>query len=195
MKRVAIFIIVIMSGNFYSQAADDPAKTILLNEIKKHPHIEAEDLYKFIHQASFGSEHAVKDTAAARKWMENEIAGLEYDIKDSIFNVLSIDSNIVRINLRPYLEKGYNTEELLNAFIRTANSYKGSEESFNNYRKAAEELITEGYFTIPLKAMQDLFNDLAEKGFPAIHHSEKYEKEYKPAYRVIDIRYLNSIPR
>jgi hypothetical protein len=27
---------------------------------------------------------------------------------------------------------------------------------------------------------------LAEKGYPAIHHSEAYVEAYKPAYRVVD---------
>jgi hypothetical protein len=64
-------------------------KELLLAEIKRHPHLKVEDIYKFIHQALFGSEHAVKDTIAVRKWMENEISNLDYSINDELINQLS----------------------------------------------------------------------------------------------------------
>ena len=38
--------------------------------------------------------------------------------------------------------------------------------------------------------MDSFFEELSNKGFPAVHHSKEYESEYKPAYRVIDLQYL-----
>ena len=165
-------------------------KKLLLAEIERHPHSNVEDIYKFIHQAAFGSEHAVKDTVAVRKWMENEIANLDSSINDELINQLSPDGKLVRINLRPFLKKGYDPDLLLDAFIKTANNYKGSAESFKSYWKAASDLADAKIFTFTSEEMNNFFEEQSKKQFPAVHHSEEYEAEYKPAYRVINRKCL-----
>lgn len=120
-----LFLIVLPSSNSFAQEKSKYSiKKLLLEEIERHPNSGAEDVYKFIHQAAFGSEHAVKDTVAVRKWMENEIASLDYSITDQLVDHLSPDGKLVRINLRPFLKKGYDPKILSDAFIKTANNYK-----------------------------------------------------------------------
>jgi hypothetical protein len=165
-------------------------KKLLLGEIEKHPHSIVEDIYKFIHQASFGSEHAVKDTQAVRKWMENEIANLNYSITDELIDHLSPDGKLVRINLRPFLKKGYDPNLLLDAFIKTANNYIGSTKNFKSFWKAAKELAKTKKYSFTEDETNNFFDVKSKKGFPAIHHSTEYEAEYKPAYRVVDLQYL-----
>ncbi|MFH1195449.1 MAG: hypothetical protein V1720_07030 [bacterium] len=170
-------------------------KEILLKELDKHLHLRVDDVYKFIHQASFGSEHAVKDTSGVRKWMDREIAGLDYSINDELIDTLSSDGRIVRINLRPYLKAGYNPEILLTAFIETANNFRGSIETFKSYWAVAEELASEGKYLFDKEGMIKLFDEMSEFGFPAVHHSEEYADEYKPAYRVVDITYMEILTK
>ncbi len=50
----------------------DPIEVHLL----RYPLMGAEDLYKLVHQAVFGSEHAVPDPTTARRWLEEELAAL-----------------------------------------------------------------------------------------------------------------------
>ena len=165
-------------------------KELLLAEIQRHPNSKVEDIYKFIHQASFGSEHAVKDTSAVRKWMENEIASLDYSGNDKIIDYLSADKKLARVNLRPYLSKGFDPNLLLDAFIKTANNYKGSVEDFNSFWKAAEKLAKDDKFKFKAKELNTFFEEQSKNGFPAVHHSKEYEAEYKPAYRVVDLQYM-----
>jgi hypothetical protein len=165
-------------------------REILLGEIERHPLSKVEDIYKFVHQASFGSEHAVKDTIAVRKWMENEITDLDFSVNDELINQLSPNGELVRVNLRPYLKKGFNSDDLLNAFVETANNYKGSAEDFNLFWREAEKLAEENKFKFTAAELNTFFEDQAKKGYPAVHHSEEYEAEYKPAYRVVDLQYI-----
>jgi hypothetical protein len=191
-----LFPILLLSSNSLAQEKSKSSiKKLLLEEIKKHPNSRVEDIYKFIHQASFGSEHAVKDKQAVRKWMENEIANLDSSNHDELMDHLSQDGKLVRINLRPFLKKGYDPNLLLNAFIRTANNYKGSVENFKSYWKAAKELAKTKKFTFTAEEMSSFFEEQSKKGFPAVHHSTEYEAEYKPAYRVIDLQYFPSLNR
>jgi hypothetical protein len=170
-------------------------KDILMREAKIHPQMEVQDLYKFIHQASFGSEHAVKDTASVREWMDNELKTMDLNIEDELITFLSPDSSIVRVNLRPYVNKGYSPEKLLDAFIKTANTYKGSKDTFMLYRKKARELAEEGVFNFTAEQMDKFFDDLSARGLPAVHHSDTYERLYKPAYRVVERKYVEEIIR
>ena len=183
-----LFLILVHFSVNYSQGIS--CKELLLAEIVRHPHSQVEDIYKFIHQAAFGSEHAVKDTVVVRKWMENEIANLDSSNHDELINHLSSDGKLVRVNLRPFLKKGYDPNLLLDAFIKTANNYKGSAENFKSYWKAAAELADAKKFTFTAEEMNSFFEEQSKKGFPTVHHSKEYEGEYKPAYRVIDLQYL-----
>jgi len=163
---------------------------ILLSEVGRHPLMEINDLYKFIHQAAFGSEHAVRDTAFVRKWMENEVKELDYSYIDSLMDILSPNGQMVRINLRPWLLKGYDTEILLAAFIHTANSQITSGENFREYWDCARQMVKNNTFRFSLSEFNEFYKQREKEGFPAIHHSAKYEELYKPAYRVIDLEFL-----
>ncbi len=166
-------------------------KDIILKEIIKYPAMETRDIYKFIHQAAMGSEHAVKDTAAVRKWMENEIANLDWNHTEALIDTLSHDGNIVRVNLRPYLKDGYDPEKLLKAFINTANEYKSNKGTLEKYIEIVLEMIDNGEIIFPAVEAKKYFVEQKLKGFPAVHHSKKYEDLYSPAYRVVDVKYIS----
>jgi hypothetical protein len=73
-----------------------------------------------------GSEHAVTNEAAARDWLEREIAGLGPGPEEPLIDVIACDGRIARVHLRPFLAGGGDPEALLRAFVRTANEHHGS---------------------------------------------------------------------
>jgi len=168
-------------------------KEILQKEIQKYPKMEIQDIYKFIHQAAMGSEHAVKDTTAVREWMKNEIAGLKFDRLENLIDTISPGGKIVRINLRPYLKAGYDTEKLLNSFIKTANEFKGSTKNLKKYIKAVLQLINDGRINFQKEEAKKFFDEMKIKKYPAVHHSKKYEEKYSPAYRVVAGEFIPAI--
>jgi hypothetical protein len=182
---VVLFLCAFVNSNAQDSGEIFTMKEILQKEIRKHPEMEIQDIYKFIHQAAMGSEHAVKDTTAVREWMENEIAGLKFDRLENLVDTISPGGKIVRINLRPYLKAGYDTEKLLNSFIKTANEFKGSIIILEKYIQAVLELIEDGRINLQKEEAEKFFEEMKIKKYPAAHHSKIYEEEYSPAYRVI----------
>ncbi len=187
---IFIGLIALMKINAQEEKNMFDLKIIIKNEIKKHPQMEIQDVYKLVYQAEMGSEHAVTDSASARKWMENEIANLKWNYEEELVDTISPGGKIVRVNLRPYLKAGYNSDALLNEFINTANIYKGKKENLESDFKYILKLIDDGELSFSKKEAEKLFYEMKKKNFPAVHHSKKYEELYSPAYRVVAGKYI-----
>ncbi len=179
-----------MFSNINAQNTETTIEDLIKNQFALYPKMEARDLYKFLHQAAMGSEHAVQDTNAVKTWMKREVAGLDTTITNELIEQLSPDGDLVRINLRPYLEKGENPDELLKAFILTANKFSGSIDTLTAYLNTAKKMIARKDIPVDETIFASLTGELEKSGFPAIHHSLTYEKLYKPAYRVVNRKYL-----
>ena len=192
MKSILLFIYgsMFLFSNINAQNTETTIEDLIKNQFALYPKTEARDLYKFLHQAAMGSEHAVQDTNAVKTWMKREVAGLDTTITNELIEQLSPDGNLVRINLRPYLEKGENPDELLKAFILTANKFSGSIDTLTAYLNTAKKMIARKDIPVDETIFASLTGELEKSGFPAIHHSLTYEKLYKPAYRVVNRKYL-----
>lgn len=194
LKKTVLFTMLlffILTVNLYAVNNQPSIDSILTKEIERHPKSTPRDIYKFLYQAAFGSAHAVNDTSMVKNWMKREIAGMDYSVHDELIDTLSPEGSIVRVNLRPYIKKGYDTEILLDAFIKTANNHKGAMNTFQEYWEAAEKLTVLGKFQFGLSELNNFYEKMKAENFPAVHHSETYKKAYKPAYRVIDTRFLS----
>jgi len=154
--------------------------------------MEVQDLYKLIHQASMGSEHAVQDLDVTRAFLEREVNELTDGPEEPIKDIISADGRIARINLRPYLASNASLSKLLDAFIRTANEFEGSILKLKHYCYYAERLAGEGSFAFSRTAIRTFFDQMEVQGFPAVHHSASYATAYQPAYRVVLYEFLNN---
>lgn len=192
MKSLILFIYgsMFLLSNINAQSTETTIEDLIKNQFALYPKMEARDLYKFLHQAAMGSEHAVKDTNAVKSWLTKEVAELDTTVTNNLIEQLSPDGNLVRINLRPFIKAGDNPAELLNAFISTANKFSGSTNTLAEYIVDAKKMIARKEIPIDENIFSSLTEELERNGFPAIHHSLTYEKLYKPAYRVVDRKYL-----
>jgi len=160
-------------------------QTILLTHAKRYSKWEVKDLYKLIHQAAMGSEHAITDEAGARNWLYQEIAHLKNGVDEPLIDPISPDQQIVRVHLRPFLSHQLQPEQLLQAFIGTARTVRQSREKLIEYASIAIQLAREGKIQFEESQAAEYFEKMRAIHFPAIHHSDKYERNYHPAYRVI----------
>lgn len=165
-------------------------RDIIADQQERYPLMELQDLYKLIHQASLGSEHAVRDTAAARRWLTDELANLANGPNDPTLDPLTPDSALVRVHLRPYLAVGGSPDQLLDAFVKTANSYPGSKDRMRKLWSVGVEMANAGHLPFSVVSMKQYFDEMAASGFPAAHHSAIYTETYRPAYRVVAARFL-----
>ncbi len=170
-----------------------PIQTIITNHVERYPEMEPADLYKLLHQAAFGSEHAIKDTASAQAWLTAERIEMGVGPEEPRVDPLTPDSSLVRVHLRPFFDSGGDERSLLLAFIGTADAFAGSQDSLRRYWSVARTMLAEGRLPFDGVEMDTLFARMEAASFPAVHHSIAFVTTYRPAYRVVARRLLPSL--
>lgn len=150
--------------------------------------IRIDDAYKWTYQATRGGEHAVPDTESARKWLVNEWNGLSDKKSEPIWQPLCPDGDIGRLNLRPFKERNGDKEELLDAFLNSSRDYHSDGANFlAAWNELGKRLKMNSAGNLDHKSWLDLDARMKVKNYPAIHHSDAYNKANAPAYRIITI--------
>jgi hypothetical protein len=173
-----------------SPSEENAFRQILAQHATRYPRLQVQDLYKLVYQGALGSEHAVADASQARAWLEREVDGLADGPQEPVFEPISADGQVVRVNLRPYVAGGGNLEALLEGFLRTAREYKGTIAQLKRYWSYAGRMAQAGALVLPVNELKSFFDEMQARGFPAVHHSQEYRRAYRPAYRVVVRKYL-----
>jgi hypothetical protein len=184
--------VVLFAVSRAGEGSDEEAVARLVAaHVQRYPRMEVQDLYKLLHQAALGSGHAVRDEAAARERLAHEIAALGPGPADPLLDPLSTDGRLARVHLRPYLEAGRDPARLLEAFVRTANSYRGTVDALEHHWQVATRMAAAGLLPFPAEELAAFFEAQAARSHPAVHHSASYREAHAPAYRVVAIEYLD----
>jgi hypothetical protein len=162
----------------------DNWELLIRDHLARYPLMEPVDLYKLLHQAALGSEHAVRDTAGVREWLDQELATMGPGPAEPLVDSLRADGRIVRVHLRPFAAAGGDPEALLRAFIATG-SIRGDPDDLRRAGEVAVRLARENALPWADTTISALFAGLAAQGYPAVHHSETFMEHYRPAYRVV----------
>lgn len=198
-------------------------QALIEDHLRRYPGLEVADLYKLLHQATEGSEHAVRDRASAAAWLDREIRtlGPGPESAEPMIDTLGRGGRYARIHLRPFLAAGGDPARLLEAFLATAGdgaarhgtldptpisaerphadstlSDAASNSSHAELRIALGALAlaaASGRLPWPREDVAAFIDDRIAEGFPAVHHSETYRQIYRPAYRVVAARYTPAL--
>ncbi len=168
-------------------------QNLVLAHVQRYPKMQIEDVYKLLHQATMGSEHAVKNRQSAFDWMQREIANLSPGAKETLVDTLGENGRFARIHLRPYLLQGYDPGKLVEVFLETANRAKPDEWQLSLALSTVQKMAGDGSVPWRPAALDSAFRRLTDRHFPAVHHSEEYRRQYKPAYRVVLIELLGKL--
>jgi hypothetical protein len=158
--------------------------------IARYPNLELIDLYKLLHQSALGASH----TSAADDILEKEF-NLEWDNLTGVhvepaIDPISPDGKIARIHLRSYLSQDYSKDDLLMAFIRTANAHNGSQEKLKKFCNCLRDLSKAKQLPFNPEDTEAFLNDVENKDYPTLRHSNIFKKEYEPSYRIVHLDYL-----
>jgi hypothetical protein len=104
-------------------------RTLLLDHAHRYPFWELSDLYKLLHQAALGAEHALTNEAHVWEWLVRELADLEPD------------GTLVLVHLRPFAHLGLDPKLLLTAFFTEREA-----QNFPAYRVVARRLLPKEFF-------------------------------------------------
>jgi hypothetical protein len=167
-------------------------RALLLDHAHRYPAWELTDLYKLLHQAAMGAEHALTNESGVREWLVRELAELSPDagIAEPLLDPLSPDGQLVRMHLRPFVCRGLEPEPLLHAFFRTARERTPAPEQLMASAEVAVQLAHEKLLPFDADALTTFFTERQAQGFPAYHHSAAFRQHYQPAYRVVARAFL-----
>lgn len=149
-----------------------------------------EDAYKYLYQATRGGEHAVPSREAAKKWLDNEWQALGAPImNEPAWEPLCPDDSIGRLNLRPFKDTSGKADDLLNAFLASAIEYKSEPSTFTDaWAEFGKRLKKQGFDRLTHKEWKRLDGEMKKKKYPAIHHTNDYNKANRPAYRILTLK-------
>jgi hypothetical protein len=163
---------------------------VLVAHAVRYPLWGLDDLYKLVHQASMGSEHALTEETKARSFLLHELAAMGPGSDEPLLDPISGAGAIVRVHLRPFASLGLDPEVLAQAFVRTAREYHGTPDRVEAGLEDAAHLGRERRLSFGESDVRLLLLRMKDAGFPAAHHSAAFRSHYKPAYRVVARAFL-----
>lgn len=154
----------------------------------QYPWATLQDVYKTCYQDYFGAEHLMSDTAAARQYLQRELA----ECRNTDMSLMpkreptGFRHRFSRINLSCIVEGELTEKQLLALFFDAA----GKENAYGDAWAEEWQKIER----IALKVCPDWANEplqaelrLAAEGNHAVRHSEAFRKAYHPHYRIVRV--------
>lgn len=174
---------------------DPPAITsVIVDQSQRYPQMQVRDWYKLLHQAAMGNAHLGADSSAIYNYLLHEWNALDRSRpNEAIVEYISPDSQMVRLNLRPYKEAGGTPPDVYRMMAVSWATFRPSRAHLENYLGQLAFMAERGDVWLNADALAALLEDHRARGYPAAHHSETYERVYRPAYRVV-LRSTLTIP-
>lgn len=162
-------------------------KEILKKHMDRYPDCEIQDLFKFIHQSSYGCEHMVSSLDKAVEYIKSEYKNgvIEADIEP-------LDGDYSRVPLS-YIDKGLSPETFGKIFYLSAAKVDGRDALLKKL-DTVRELMEEELLPFDRSEFEKAVDEWSKKDFCALHHSGRFREEYKPAYRVISNKFIPFLP-
>ncbi len=163
-------------------------------ELTYHQQATLLDLYKNFFQGRFGPGHMIDDPDAAMDYLKQEIENAtQYD--SVLYQEVGYEERYYRINLKLVQDGKITFQDLLTAFIESANtSEKISPETWEKEWNSILEII-EG-MNLDLHDFERDKNQISENfknGVIVGHHSPVYQETYHPHYRIVSSSYLKKL--
>jgi hypothetical protein len=166
----------------------DRVMELIQTHMVRYPESGIMDVYKLLHQGTFGPGHLIASRKAAREWLEQEIGLLTPSTNEPLIESVHPDGAIVRLHLRPYVAYRGKVRPLLMAFVRSAEQIQGELDTMARRWEQFDALCQpDGRYTnrFPLREVRLFGRVRAKEDWPAIHHSPGYNAAYRPRYRVL----------
>ena len=158
-------------------------------QMQTYPKSRLLDIYKSCFQDYMGAEHLVSDRQRVKAYLDEELNTTSLDdLMLWYYEPCGIDSSYYRVSIRAIKESFVSEDQLLDAFIRSANSEKRP--SVESWSKRWHMIIgTIDQMKIDLPNYQEdkqFIDSVLSVGKYAISHSSDYREAYYPHYRIVE---------
>ena len=186
MRKLLLILALACSFNLFSQTIDTVAmRSAIERQLATYPESTLQDIYKSFYQEHFGPGHIISDTASARRHLMRELSEMG-ETQSPYFEPTGSQGDYVRVYLSAVADSLITAEQLLDAFVKSANSWQEPTVSWLEKWKAivsiiqANKIESEGFETdLPLLTE-------AARNSQAVHHSRRYNEAYHPHYRIVE---------
>lgn len=170
-----------------SQKPDTENLEILDYHYKLRPDMQIADFYKLIYQSAFGNTHLIQEVLKSKVYFYQEMEEVDNTnpYSDTLIEPISLDDKVVRINFRPFVEKGYDNKTLFEVIVKSATHKYSGEDMFE---KMWSRFRDKGWFDI--EDIDKYYKEYYKIGRKIVHHSATYTEKYKPSYRVVVREYF-----
>ena len=163
---------------------------LLRSHLASYPKAEIEDVFKYLFHSALGCEHLVASEERALGYIKNEYKSISSMSQPC---VEALDGEYSRVHLS-CLDGTLAPETLARLFCLSAKKEERGIEELEEKLAVARELVARGDLPFGEKDFCKKLDEWREAGYPALHHSDTFREEYRPAYRVISNRYAKFLP-
>lgn len=196
-----LFLPLLLMACTTPQSDSEAIRQLCIEMTENYPAATLQDIYKTCYQDFFGAEHLMRDTAAARYYLHEELeACRDQDLSSMpLREPTGFRHRFVRINLQNIFDGTVTEDELLRLFIAAASSNNassansastnaGSGNAFSDDWPREWQLIeTIALEVHPSWADEELQQALRQAADlrRAVRHSDPFRAAYHPHYRII----------
>ena len=186
MRKFLLIFVLTCSLNLFGQTIDTIAmRSAIERQLTTYPESTLQDIYKSFYQEHFGPGHIISDTASARRYLMLELSEMG-ETPSPYFEPTGSQGDYVRVYLSAIADSLISAEQLLDAFVRSANLWQAPTVNWMEKWEAivsiilANKIELEGFETdLPLLTE-------AARNNQAVHHSRRYNEAYHPHYRIVE---------
>ena len=185
-KKLLLILALACSFSLFGQPIDTVAvRSAIERQMATYPETTLHDIYKSFYQEHFGPGHIVSDTALARRYLMRELSEMG-KTQSPYFEPTGCQGDYVRVFLSAVSDSLITAEQLLDAFVRSANS---RQEPTINWLEQWEAIVS--IIQVNKIELEDFETDLpllndAARNNQAVHHSRRYNVAYHPHYRIVE---------
>jgi hypothetical protein len=153
--------------------------------ISQYPQATLQDVYKSFYQERFGPGHMIPNVENARNYLMSETEQATENT-GAYYEPTGSEGKYVRIYLNAVSDGKISAEQLLDAFVESANHVEPRNDKWADEWNEIVGVIEEKNIPVTMsKELKQLLKECSEKE-EAVHHSETYEKAYRPHYRIVE---------
>ena len=186
MRNLLLILTLACSFSLFGQSIDTAAvRSAIERQLATYPESTLQDIYKSFYQEHFGPGHIISDTATARRYLMKELSEMGETLSP-YYEPTGSQGDYVRVYLSAVADSLISAEQLLDALIRSANSWQEPSVNWLEKWETIVRVIQANKMEINgFEADLPLLTEAAQNN-QAVHHSRRYNEAYHPHYRIVE---------
>lgn len=183
---LALVAMMSVAQKAYAQSRMDTIQWVIMYQLRECPESQLRDIYKNFMQDNYGPGHILKDTKAARAYLDSELAETtEYG--GPLYEKTGYKGNFYRVNLSLIKDGIVPEDKYFDAFVRSVKGIRPPAiEDWKNEWKLIEEAYEDLGITLENEEQdREEINDKLQSGNFVMHHSDAFNKASRFHYRIM----------